>query len=661
MESGRGTNRKEGCIVFKGSKGMVILGLGLMVSLSLALAGCGKKTNPLAPGQALLDERVPTATPVPSTPGLSTVVVKTLAGTTPLTDVSCEVQFAGQPSPAVGKTGVDGTATLVVDAEGSLVATVPAQGDLLTTTITGYCQRGKTAYMIFQAGGAWTSITPTAINYDFSGGTWPIKIKFSKQANAMNFKFYPAAINLPAGWAASFSEPVMYLDQEYVMNLTVPENQSQNVNNLMVSANAALNKISVNSSPISVIQGWSDWANVKVVVKNGGVDYNNINFVITDSKGNTYTGASQSGGRNITINATGYYNVSIPPQGLVKLNTKSGSIAYGETQTVSFDVGSCSVKITALHGGTYYVGLQVSITDANGNPHSGLTLGDGTCLFNLTSIGSFTARILENSANGILLSSKTGTVGQYENATCLFSGQAGSLSVANGNYDYIYNASSHQATVTYSNAGDINYSINLQANGFGGSGVGTSFDSAVIDETTSRTLTMFVPENTTWTSETLNVSGAKGGTLIPFNVPASNNFYLRKGYSLSVSIGNTYGLTQIPGTNNYYGMFPILVNAVGINPGTIVRWKYNYYIPTNNPSGGGVIYQSVNSSYTPQMSGLPFDINYRYGFRIGDSVSTTITGVNRSTTMPIQTNGWVNVNLKLGSMYPSASVTDLRY
>lgn len=649
MELGRGKYREEGCVVFKGPKGLVIIGLGLVVALSMAFAGCGKKTNPLAPGHGLPDEYVTTPTPVPSNPGLATVVVKTLAGTTPLTDVSCEVLFAGQASPSSGKTGVDGTATLVVDAEGSLVATLPAQGDLLATTITGYCQRGKTAYMIFQAGGAWTSITPTAINYDFSGGTWPIKIRFSKQANAMNFKFYPAAVNLPSGWAASFSAPVMYLDQEYIMNLTVPENQNLNVNNLMVSANAALNKISVNSSPISVIQGWSDWANVKVVVKNGGVDYNNINFVITDSQGNTYTGTSQPGGRTITINATGYYSVSIPPQGLVKLNTKSGSIVYGELQTVSFDVGSCSVTINTIHNVTKYIGLQVNITDANGNLQSGSTNVNGDCLFNLTSIGTYTARILENTANGILLSTKTGTVGQYDSTTCAFVGQNGSLSVANGNYDYIYNASSHQATVTYTNAGDINYSINLQANGFGGSGVVTSFDNAVIDESASRILTMFVPENTTWTSDTLNVSGSKGGTMIPFAVPASNNFYLHKGYSLSVSIGNTYGLTQIPGTNNYYGLFPMNVNAVGINPGTTVRYGWNMD-KIHNTAG---VYQSVN--WAPPIK------NYNLTFTIGDALSTSITGYNRSIFVPVKTDGWMMIQLYLGSMTPNAQVFNLTY
>jgi hypothetical protein len=144
--------------------------LAVILILAVAVVGCGKKNNPLGPNTNTADKAQPTATPVPVSPGKSTVVVKALVGNQPLSNVSCSVQFTGGTA-VTANTDSTGTATLVIDAAGNYTAAIPSQGDILTSALTGYCDRSKSNTITFQASGGAVSITPTAIQYDFSGGT----------------------------------------------------------------------------------------------------------------------------------------------------------------------------------------------------------------------------------------------------------------------------------------------------------------------------------------------------------------------------------------------------------------------------------------------------------------------------------------------------------
>lgn len=508
-----------------------------VLSLALLIQGCAKNRNPLEPKSTLLpDQARPTPTAVAPTQDKSTVVVKTVFGNTPLTNIAFNVQFVGQASPTTGITDPTGSAALIIDAGGNFVATIPAQNDILQTALSGYCNKGQVTNVIFNAGGAWTSITPTAISYGYSGGSFPIKIRYSKQAYALNVKVTPSLINLPAGWSAVFANQTLTSDQDSTMTITVPANQNVMSNNMMVRANAINNVFQINSNPISLTQGWHNYAYVKVVVKNGLVDYPGVNFGIIDSAGNTYNGVSQVGGATIYINNIGIYSVHIPAQGIVADNLQSGNVGQAETQTSTFNVGSCIVKMTVAHNSVGYSQIPVRITDSNGTIYNGTTDASGYYAFNLAAIGNYTAAVLNDSSDGILYSSKTSSVKQNESAQINFQGQPGSLAV-NANYAYPYIGGTHQGTITYTPAGEIKYSLNLAANGFpaGGSVTGVFNNNTVDPSNTSRTITETVQSNVyTWSSSTLNVTATKPGK----NTYAvtSNNFTITYGWTMSVSI-----------------------------------------------------------------------------------------------------------------------------
>lgn len=646
-------------------KKALALGMGAVLAIGMMVSGCAKKgANPLEPNTSLLaDQPRPTPTAVAPTQGKSTVVVKTMYGNTPLSNVSCKVQFASQPE-ALGSTDAQGKSVFVVDPEGNYTATVPAQGDLLLSQLNGYVKHGETNTIIFQAGGS-LSVTPTAINYTFSGGSFPIIVTYRKDANSLNTKLNLSVVNLPGTWSATFSGQAVVDGQSTTMTVSVPSGATDNIMNLSVKGSAQTGSISLNSPPFAIYRNWVAYADINVTVMNGVVGLSGINFTVTDSTGQTYTATTQgSGSQTVRIFNTGAFSVDVPAQGNVIHNTSSGTVSQAELKQVSFQVGSADINVTVQHEGVAWGNLPVRAIDNYGNYQDKNTLSSGQVSFHLNAIGNYTIRILDNPSSGILASDKTGVIKQGDSFNVNFMGRVGQINISTNAVNYVYVGNNYDITVTYANSGDIKYNVSLTHSpalpGLGTAQVSQGFGQTNLTNNQSTYSRYGVWTAATQTYSNCKITASKPGTFGFVNDSALFNINSDWNLVVTMTCGNPAGMHKrngwedwwdsdfnisytITGHNIPNGTTILVTNLiimpqswpfspwVGSGSGSQPGWKYWHSIPDpsgqnlrpseNNYSWGGNVTIPYSNSY-----GINGFRNPYYGSALSSDGIITVTG-----------------------------------
>lgn len=397
----KNANSSQGGYVMKNLTAVLSVGLVLLLA---AFAGCGKK-NPMEPGAGYVDKAPsPTATPIPTEPGKSTVVVKTMMGNNPISNVNAIVKF-GETQAQVN-TDTTGQASFVMDAEGSFTATIPNQGDLLESTLTGNCARGQSTSVVFQAGGA-IGVTPTAYQYEYAGGTFPLTISYNKGANSLAHKVSLSTVGIPSGWTAAFDKAALTSGESTTLNVTVPTGAGENLFDLKVRGSAQNNAIVIDSPNFAIYRDWVEWCAVRVYVDNAGSPYPGINFTVSDSAGNT-TGGTTGGDGYCTVNIfrTGSTTVYAPAQGSLPESIWSGNVAQAQTKDVNFSVNFADIKVVVNNGTQPKSGINFSVADSASQVYNGTTEADGSKTIRIYNLGNYSVNvpaqwyIIQNTANG---------------------------------------------------------------------------------------------------------------------------------------------------------------------------------------------------------------------------------------------------------------------
>lgn len=594
----------------------------LVVSLVVSfLGGCSKKQNPLGPNMPLLDQVRPTPTAVAPTQGKSTVVVKTIFGNAPLSNVACKIQFEGQPEMP-GSTDSMGTSTFLADSEGNFTATIPGQVDVVESSLVGYVKKGDVNTVIFQGGGA-ISVTPTAIQYDFAGGTFPINIKYENSANALRHKINLSLANIPAGWSHVFTGTMLEEGQSTTLNITVPGGSTENVLNLSVIGSALSGAIQVPSRNFAVYKDWFEYGDIRVTINNGNVGMSGINLIVTDSVGQTYTAQTQSNGvQTVRVWHTGNYTVNVPAQGYISNNSINGVIQQAQLADALFQVGSADIDVTIMHNNTAYQSLPFRVIDSNGVTYNASTGAQGNKTVHINSVGNYTVEIIENITEGIRSTIKTGSVNQNQNASATFNGAAGSFELTNVDYLYPYLSTNHTVNVTYRNTGGINYFLSMGNPGFpGGCGITWSFDNSSINKNQTRYLNLSAQQGNNWSKTDLQIPGTKGGQhTISIN---SGNINVSRNWSVWPEI-----------TTN-----PVVTSLSGSPPWNLTG-TITYYVRGNNVPAGTTVSMLV-------VRNMPNGVCYQGGISISNasnllvlnsSNSSVLSALNRTWTPPY--NNW---------------------
>lgn len=539
------------------ARNLIVIMSCLFVATTL-LGGCGKnKANPLAPTDPT--QPGPTATPTPQ-PGKATINVITKFDNNPISNVTTNIQFVGK-NPMTMQTNNQGVATYVVDDSGEFSATIPAQGEILESVLSGYATLGQSVDVNFLPGGSFDELTPTAINYDFSGGTFPIEFTFNSSEYPFKVNYTPSVINLPAGWTAVFTNTQMSHGDNTV-NITVPGGSEDNAMNLKIQL-LGQSVVSMYSSAFAIYRDWQEYADIKVIVKEGETPLQGINYTITDSAGDTYPGTTDvDGTKTIRINKTGSYSIHFAAQGSLDEQTINGTISQGELKTHNVNVVYADINVKVINGGDAYPleGINISITDASSTVYNGTTDSNGYLNKRVYSIGSYSVLI---PAQGYLVENiRTGTVTQGENK--LVTVDVGNCSV---NFTVLHNSAQYNGLpVQIIDANGVVYNGNTNAQG------NYVFNINAVGPYTAR-----IPSNG---SEYINQSD-KAGT-----VNQNQTSYI----TMTGSNGN---LEVSNYTINYpYDGAPYQVNVTYRNAGDI---KYYVYCQGDPGFDGGITYGHSNA------------------------------------------------------------------
>lgn len=304
------------------------------------IGACGKK-NPTGP--TMPDNPQMVASPTPDL-SRSTVLVKAVCGTNPLSNIACNLQFEGGTAK-LQNTDSTGTTTFTDTTEGNFSATVPAQVDILETTLSGYVKRGQTNTTVFQAGGA-ISLTPTAIQYEkVTGGTYKIIATYNRGAYSLKTRLNISLVNLPAAWSASFSAPVIVDGQSTTLTVSVPAGSGENATNLIIRGNANGAAIQIDSQPLKI---FCEWASFKVKVTHHNTAWSNIPITVYDSNNSPYYGSTNEWGEcSFTLNALGSYTVDVySPTNGIDHSIKTGTVVQGVNPDVYFNGEPGTVTVT---------------------------------------------------------------------------------------------------------------------------------------------------------------------------------------------------------------------------------------------------------------------------------------------------------------------------
>lgn len=644
-------------------KKALALGMGAVLAIGMMVSGCAKRSNPLEPNTSLLaDQPRPTPVVVAPTQGKSTVVVKTVYGNAPLSNVSCKVQFQGQPE-SLGSTDAQGKSVFVLDPEGNYTATIPAQGDLLVSQLVGYVKLGETNTIIFQAGGS-VRVTPTAINYTFAGGNFPVIVTYHKDANSLNTKLNLAVANLPGTWSANFSSAAIVDGQSTTMTVSVPNGATDNVMNLAVKGTAQTGSIEIDSSPFAIYRNWVEYADINVTVMNGVVGLQGINFTITDSQGQTYTASTQASGSQIVrIYKTGAFSVDVPAQGNIVHNTSSGTVGQAEVKQVNFQIGSADINVTVQHEGVAWGNLPVRVIDNYGNYQDQNTNSSGQKSFHLSAIGNYTVRILDNPSSGVLASDKTGVIKQNDSINVNFMGRIGQLNISTNAINYVYVGNNYDITTTFANSGDIKYNVSLTHSptlpGLGTAQVSQGFGQTNLTNNQNTYSRYGVWTGATQTYSNCKITASKPGTF-GFAIDSAL-FNINSNWSLVVTwtCGNPAGMHKRNGWEDWWDSdFNISYTVTGNNVpnGTSVYVSNVIIMPESWPYGGWAASGSGSQPGWKYWHGSPYSMTpsentYSWGGNVTIPYSNSygIVGFrNPYYGSNLSTNGTIRANATLG-------------
>lgn len=625
-----------------------VLGLMLVLLVSgIIITSCSKKQNPLGPDSNTPDVPNPTATTIPSNPGKSTIVVKTMFGNNPLSNVNCNVLFAGQQAKS-SLTDSEGKAIFVENHEGDFTATIPTQGDILKSSLNGCVALGKTNTVIFQTGGS-VVVTPTAVQYDYEGGNFPIVITYSEGANSLHTKVTPSILNLPVAWTSSFTGQNLVDGQSTTVTVSVPCGSEENAMNLKISMKAQSGAIIINSQPFAIYKEWVEYGDIKVTIMNGTVGMAGINFIVTDSKGQTYTATTQSGGEEtVRINATGTFTINVPEQGLIAQNGWADTVGQGQVYEHTFQVGSADINVIVQHNGSAYTNLPIRVTDANGVQQNKNTDGtNGQVGFHLNAIGDYTVEIPGNGSQNINLSTKTGTIKQNQTANVSFNGDNGYFEISSSIFGYPYQASNHTINITYRNSGDISYYLGLDNPGIPG-GVGLTYSYSpnnYIGVNETKQLIINSGLGSTWSRADCSIPGAKGGQQA-FTI-YSGNINIYKNWDVTISISHPYWVyCEVLDTTSSehpaygYGRFDYNVTGSNIPNGTIVMINVTYTMPTPAPVGDMLYASGVTLNHAGNVTCGNYSGSIE-GDRIDKSGTPHVS---------VQKDGTLTINYSLGGL-----------
>lgn len=620
------------------------------VCLLLLAAACAKNNLPLAPRPA-----PPAPTPV-ANPAAdeTTLVVQTLAGSAPLPNLTCSLTLAGG-SPVTRVSDAAGKITFTQKAAGDYTVAVPAQGDILDSVLSGTVHLGQSKTVVFQTEGGALGVTPTVIQYSQAGGDFPIFIDYQKGAATLRTRLSPSVLNLPGSWAADFSDSALVCGAGNTLTVRVPAGSQVNAVDLIVSGQALNRRQTLQSSGFAIGKDWAESADVRVLVKNGGVVMSGIKFTVTDAQGRAYSGAttSEAAGTNVHLLAVGPYSVFVPTQGSLHDNQKSGYANQGETKTVAFEVGNANITVKVNHEGEPWRSLSVKVTDTNGIVQNGVTDTSGSCSFHMTAVGAYTIEIPPNAAQGIASSVLNRFISQDQTLTVAVNGKPGTLALADANYGYPYAGGTHNVSIHYVKDGDINYILNLDCEGYAhpDTGITKSFSpgAAVSGSDPWRTLIETIPAGKNWQSDTLRIVGTKGGDH-PITIP-SGYFYLHRDWSISIhAINDPVQMTLTSGYDYAAACF-IRVTGENVPDGTPVYVQWSYTMPQQvwrpSPWNAWSIYLGgVNASASP------------FNTTVGHMTPVIINGLNRRGEQSSQwyTDGTVAFDAYIGSVGAHKSI-----
>jgi hypothetical protein len=314
----------------------------------VSVFGTGCMRNKELPNPLGHDPTIPTPTPIPKAPGKSTVVIRTMQGATRLAGLNCTVQFNGG-SVATGVTNANGEATFVIDAEGNYTGKILEQGDILESSLIGYCGRGQSNIMQFQAGGKM-NVSPTDVLYDkVTGGTYPFNINYSREAATLKTRLTLSVVNFPSTWNANFDQTQLTDGQAAILNVTIPANSTDNANNVIVRGSAVQNAIKVDSSAVKI---HTDWAVLNATLTHQGVGINGIVVDLYDNLNQKYSQTTlATGAVSFDVKNTGNYRLEFQSMGNgIKLTSRTGTIAAGEVKNLTFNGQPGSIQVS---GGNY--------------------------------------------------------------------------------------------------------------------------------------------------------------------------------------------------------------------------------------------------------------------------------------------------------------------
>lgn len=507
------------------------------------VAACNRSTPPLEPDFSR-SRPVTAIFPRPAGPDEAVIVAKAVFQNKPLAQVQCTLAMAGS-RPMTLATDQQGQAAFRPSAQGAFTLTIPEQGDILGGSCQGSLRPGEIRTITFQAGGG-IGLIPACAQYADSDQDQYVKLLcvYSAGSNNLAVKIRPEVVHLPDIWRAAFTVPDLYSGQGNTLTVTVAKGSSLNVRDLQIIGRARNGQIEIASPLFAICRDWEPYADIRVVVDNGGVPLENVLYIITDSQGNRYEGRTHPSAplqeQYVRLATPGAFCVDIPRQGCLDANHANGSVSQAEQKTVTFAVGKSEVRMEVLHSGTPLAGAVVTIIDANGRTYADQIVDQaGSATFALNAVGPCRAWLRGNVDRYYEDSFLAAMAVQNSQSRVTFQGRPGSLRLDSPCICYPYVGGEYAVRIDYRKDGDINYYLWLDIAGLPspeGSGISGSLDQRFLTNHSPAHFTLQVNKCCFWeTAPGLQIHGATYNHPLAFELFAEP-VTVRKGWNVTVDL-----------------------------------------------------------------------------------------------------------------------------